>query len=736
MAIIEILGEQFQEALLIADLADPLVGSAFTDPNGDGDTSDSILTFNITYDDFAANLPPEQAQQLVEVAQSLLNLSSSATFRSILLNPEYPNPPIVNVSVTDDPRAQSFSSEVLVGGIRLALSQTSAQYGTVGGGYANFTIQHIIAHEVVHYLTELDDNESDATGSPHNDLVNQILSELDPINNPPRGDDYFDVIIDPDTQCFGAGTPIDMWPVGLALKPNADGVYDQDAVRAGIWTKPIEEVSDTDTVVTFDGCGNAMPGRVDKLFNNTTPEFFRLSFTDGRDPLVTTPGHRFLTETGDYMEIGHMLRLGGGTARVVNLDGSVVEATGELIVYSAETAHMFPEAQTKTIAMQGNTVLKEQVEAGWQTYNFEVREHHNYVAGGIRVHNDSVLASLQPGEELLSLNSDLTNLAVIDGDEVVVRLGTPDPFGNTQIHFQTGFRDNPFSGIDATDTAEALIANNPALASDPVALLASLGTSGALPDPDLTGVFILGIGFIQGLSASDIVEGTSGNDALSGTSSADIIYGLAGNDSIVGGDGDDALYSGAADANSYGRDTIYGEGGDDVLTGSNGGDTLYGGSGNDTLTGGRDFSTADIGYIDGGSGNDVVRSGQLTTPQNGFQFRGDILVGGSGNDSLFGGAADDDLTGGTGNDILEGGRGGDVFIFGDNFGNDVITDYDQITINDRLDFSSLSAANYFSQAKSLMTQVGDDVVMDVGGGNILTILDVDKDDLFSGDFIF
>lgn len=53
-------------------------------------------------------------------------------------------------------------------------------------------------------------------------------------------------------QCFGAGTPIDMWPVDPSLQPGPDGVYDQDAARAGIWTKPIEEITASDVVVSFD----------------------------------------------------------------------------------------------------------------------------------------------------------------------------------------------------------------------------------------------------------------------------------------------------------------------------------------------------------------------------------------------------------------------------------------------------------------------------------------------------
>ena len=41
------------------------------------------------------------------------------------------------------------------------------------------------------------------------------------------------------------------------------------------------------------------------------------------------------------------------------------------------------------MAMVGNTVFQEEVQEGWRTYNFEVAEHHTYVAGGTRVHNRS-----------------------------------------------------------------------------------------------------------------------------------------------------------------------------------------------------------------------------------------------------------------------------------------------------------------------------------------------------------
>lgn len=61
----------------------------------------------------------------------------------------------------------------------------------------------------------------------------------------------------------------------------------------------------------------------------------------------------------------------------------------------------------------------------------------------------------------------------------------------------------------------------------------------------------------------------------------------------------------------------------------------------------------------------------------------DLLSGGAGNDVLSGGAGDDLLMGGAGADRLTGGAGADVFVFGDDPGQDVVTDFEPGT--DRLD---------------------------------------------------
>jgi len=88
-----------------------------------------------------------------------------------------------------------------------------------------------------------------------------------------------------DQFCFGAGTPIDLWPLDKSLKPGPDGVYNQEVVSAKIWKKPIELIEVGDTVVSFDDKGNMVPGYVPRTFQNEVK--ILLNFFGTR----VTPGH-------------------------------------------------------------------------------------------------------------------------------------------------------------------------------------------------------------------------------------------------------------------------------------------------------------------------------------------------------------------------------------------------------------------------------------------------------------
>lgn len=100
--------------------------------------------------------------------------------------------------------------------------------------------------------------------------------------------------------------------------------------------------------------------------------------------------------------------------------------------------------------------------------------------------------------------------------------------------------------------------------------------------------------------------------------------------------------------------------GNDGSTSNSSGKTITGTSHADTLTGASKAET-----IHGADGNDKINGGDGA----------DHLYGDGGNDSVCGGDGSDTLEGGAGNDTLTGGDDNDTFVFGANFGKDVITDF-------------------------------------------------------------
>lgn len=96
---------------------------------------------------------------------------------------------------------------------------------------------------------------------------------------------------------------------------------------------------------------------------------------------------------------------------------------------------------------------------------------------------------------------------------------------------------------------------------------------------------------------------------------------------------------------------IYGEEKDDVLRAVLEGSYLYGFQEDDAIAGSKGD---DVIY--GNEGNDSISAGK-------------------GNDRIFGGSGDDVLDGGEGDDFLYGGKGEDCYLFGRNYGVDIISDH-------------------------------------------------------------
>ncbi|MGL1861374.1 MAG: hypothetical protein OCC46_02495 [Pseudodesulfovibrio sp.] len=189
----------------------------------------------------------------------------------------------------------------------------------------------------------------------------------------------------------------------------------------------------------------------------------------------------------------------------------------------------------------------------------------------------------------------------------------------------------------------------------------------------------------------------------------DNLDGGDGNDTMYGGDGNDSMDGGSGNDYMDGGWSAEDDEGDDTLKGGSGNDTMWGGVGNDSMDGG-----ADNDHMDGGAGADTMAGGTGN----------DWMDGGSGQDTLDGGAGNDTIIGGADNDLLAGGSGSDVFVFGNDDGNDIITDF-----NPNQDFLSLSDGSLGSIEVAV---VGGNTVISYGDTMItLEGVEMDKDQVLS-----
>jgi RTX calcium-binding nonapeptide repeat (4 copies) len=228
----------------------------------------------------------------------------------------------------------------------------------------------------------------------------------------------------------------------------------------------------------------------------------------------------------------------------------------------------------------------------------------------------------------------------------------------------------------------------------------------------------------SGTNGSDTFDGGFGDDKLGGGIGDDTLYGNYGDDRIDGGSGNDTLDAGpGVDSvkGGEGNDLIVGGTGNDELKGDNDNDTIDGGVGDDELNGGQGDDE-----LKGGFGNDHLDGG----PGN------DVLEGNQGSDDLSGGAGNDRINGGGGDDGMAGGMGQDAFVFGPDFGNDVILDFaagpalgDVIEIDHTIFDTPQDVLN-----ASVDTVSG--VLITVDADNSILLENVTKASLSQNDFMF
>lgn len=207
-----------------------------------------------------------------------------------------------------------------------------------------------------------------------------------------------------------------------------------------------------------------------------------------------------------------------------------------------------------------------------------------------------------------------------------------------------------------------------------------------------------------GNALANTMTGGRGNDTLNGMDGDDTLFGLAGNDTLIGGNGNDGLDGG------QGADAMTGGLGNDIYTVDNAGDTVVEG-----VNGGTDTVRVSLNTY------------TLTQDVEVLTFTGNGGFTGTGNalgNTLTGGTGVDRLNGAGGNDTLTGAGGNDFFIFGANFGQDIITDFDsnptggQDLIN--LQARGITAANFNSNIT--MTTSGTSTVLNFANGDKITLL--------------
>ncbi|MFN0193584.1 MAG: calcium-binding protein [Aestuariivirga sp.] len=250
-------------------------------------------------------------------------------------------------------------------------------------------------------------------------------------------------------------------------------------------------------------------------------------------------------------------------------------------------------------------------------------------------------------------------------------------------------------------------------------------------DDDLTagGLFGYGAGDVYQIAGNnvflrggnDFIGGrqlTFGGDVYTIDSDATSIVVNGGADRITGGNLND-LVGGDVFRRLAGAGGVFPSGtftgGIDIINGGAGDDRLFGELAQGSLagfTGGNDRLT-------GGLGNDLL-FGQTGDDALAGNEDNDALNGGPGADVLNGGTGNDILVGSTDNDRLAGAAGLDRFVFAPGSDVDVILDFEDANLAGD-DIIDVTGYNFASAAAIGKTASGNNLILNFGGGNTVTI---------------
>lgn len=132
-------------------------------------------------------------------------------------------------------------------------------------------------------------------------------------------------------------------------------------------------------------------------------------------------------------------------------------------------------------------------------------------------------------------------------------------------------------------------------------------------------------------------------------------------------------------------------------------------------------------FLKGGGGDDTIRG-----------FEGDdLLVGKAGDDTLYGNQGNDTLIGDAGDDVIHSGQGRDEIVFREDWGNDLVSDFNAGANSDILDFSQVSEIVSFEDLLSNhLTSDDAGTTIDDGLGNSVFLVGIGVEDLEAEHFLF
>ncbi len=179
-----------------------------------------------------------------------------------------------------------------------------------------------------------------------------------------------------------------------------------------------------------------------------------------------------------------------------------------------------------------------------------------------------------------------------------------------------------------------------------------------------------------------------------------------------------------------------------VLNGTAGNDSLWGSSGvTVTMAGGTGddiyylYSTRNVASEMAGEGTDTISTWMsYTLPTNfeNLEVTGDgrYGFGNSADNIITGGTGSQTLYGGRGNDVLIGGGGADIFLLEKGTGSELIADFGA---DDTIRLKGYGITS-FAQVQSRLTQKGDNLHLDLGGGEKLVLANTTAAELGADQF--